>query len=129
MELYIILGVVALVLSYAIFLRPLLQRKGYLKEDNVEFARQWLQVIRLIIGELKFNDVETRDKTLMIYDATMVAVNYIRYSINVKDIEELKELAYIAVVDALEELKIELDEKDMEIIKVSVDAALEHVKL
>jgi len=123
-DVLIILGLVVGVIVLGFGLIPYFKRKGYLNRDDARLTAQLLEIVKLIVSDLKFEDKKKKEDVLLIFEISQITVRYIEQTMTFEDNKMKKEVAYNTVLEILRELDIEITENRKKLIKISIEAAV-----
>lgn len=128
-ELFIILGVVLIFVLFALVVKPLLQRHGYIKKESLNDAQMILFISRLIVSEMNFTDEKVKQRTALIMETLELAMAHIKGLLETNDKERLIELSYQSTLKSLGQFDIEIDKHEEELIKGAINFALKDMKV
>lgn len=115
---YVILATIAAIVL-GVVVAPYLKRKGILKEGDIVITGQMLQIIQLVISEIKMND-KTKDEAMIILQLTQLAVGYVQDMMSDKSVEEQQKAAATVVIAALNKVKIEVTDERKTMIETAI---------
>lgn len=127
-ELFWILGVIA-VTSGLVIGRRFLVKWGYLKEKNLNDAKAITQIVRFVVSNMKFEDVKSKDRFLLITNLAEIAIDQVKILIDTNDKARILESSNATVLDILKELKIELTEDEKIFVKETLELIIDQTNL
>lgn len=115
----IILAVVGSVISLTV-LTMVLKNKGLLTDNGVHRIQIGLNAVDAITSQFP----ELAHKTERIFDFAKIAVEYVEQTMKDSPSEIKKENAVEAVMKALKELGVEIDENKQQLINIAIESAV-----
>lgn len=119
MTLLIIGVVVALVIILGFIAVPYFKRSGLVKEEDVKFTVELLQIVGIILNEMKLKQ-EVKDEAVIVVEVARVAVGYVQDMMGDKTIAEQQESAINASIMVLNKMKIEVTDARKELVEITV---------
>lgn len=114
---------VGIVIVLGIVVAPYLRKKGIVKEGDLIITSQMLQIIQLVIGEIKMDD-KTKDEATKILSLTKLAVGYVQDMMSDKSVEEQQKAAVTVVLAAMDKMQIEITDDKKSIVETSIKAVI-----
>ena len=128
-ELFIIGSIVLVVLASVMFLKPFLQKKGYLKADTLSDAQVILSVAKLVVSEIHFNSEKNKSRVMIMLESIDLAIAHIKGLMVTEDKDKLSQLSYDTVLESLTKLGIEVNEDESKAIKVAIEIGIDKIKI
>ena len=128
-EFFIIGGLVLGVLASVMFLKPFLQKKGYIKKETLTDAQLILSVAQMIVNEMKFKDEQNKSRVVVMLESIDLAIAHIKGLMVTDNKDKLLELSYDTVLESLTKLGIQVNEDESKAIKIAIEIGIEKINI
>jgi hypothetical protein len=119
------LFVVFAVVVVGVYAVPVLKESGKIKDSDLQFTTNLLDIVAVIVGQVKFENEETKDKAVTVIIITKQAIKYVMEMMNPDlTVEEKKSNAFDVAVKTLEELGITVDKDKKDLILAVINSSI-----
>jgi hypothetical protein len=119
-QLLVVSAVVISTLIIGFIFVPYLKKTGLVKENDAEFTDQLLQLVELVVSEVKFENDDAKQRTMAVIKIAEASTRFVQDMLTDKTKDKRIKIAIQTSIKALEDLGVEVTDARKGLIELTV---------